>query len=101
MKKKRLKSRFDFREHMQMAVWVKIYNSGKVYGILGYHTSAARSHDICHGDHLLAAFPSVYYSIKGDIFVLVVSGCHGDELPRDVTAVPSLNLNLSISLMEI
>ena len=40
------------------------------------------------------AFPSIY-SIKG------VSGCHGDELPRDVKAVPSLNLNLFISLTEI
>jgi hypothetical protein len=32
--------------------------------------------------------------------VLVVSGCHGDESPKDVKAVPGLNLNLSISLME-
>ena len=44
------------------------------------------------------AFPPVY-SIKG-IFVLVASGCHGGGLPRDVKAVSSLNLNLSISLTE-
>lgn len=45
------------------------------------------------------AFPAES-SIKGDTFVLVVLGCHGNEFPNGVKAFPTLNLNLSIILTE-